>query len=121
MGKIPAAIGPYSVYREVGDLVFVSGQLPVDGNTGEFPSSEFEGQIKQVMENMKLVLEEMGANFDQVVKTTCFLKDLNDFGVFNEVYGSYFGTEFPARSAFQVAKLPKDALVEIEFIVNKGA
>ncbi|CAM3267833.1 Rid family detoxifying hydrolase [Vagococcus fessus] len=121
MGKIPAAIGPYSVYREVGDLVFVSGQLPVDGMTGEFPSDKFEDQIKQVMENMALILNEVGASFDQVVKTTCFLKDLNDFAVFNEVYGSYFGTEFPARSAFQVAKLPKDALVEIEFIIDKKA
>lgn len=119
MSKLPAAIGPYATYREAGGLIFVSGQLPVNGETGEIDAVDFKGQITQVMENMALVLEEVGASFDQVVKTTCFLSDLANFGVFNEVYGTYFKTEFPARSAFQVARLPKDALVEIEFIIQK--
>lgn len=119
MSKLPAAIGPYATYREAGGLIFVSGQLPVNGETGEIDAVDFKGQITQVMENMALVLEEVGASFKQVVKTTCFLSDLANFGVFNEVYGTYFKTEFPARSAFQVARLPKDALVEIEFIIQK--
>lgn len=119
MSKIPPAIGPYSTYRETTDLIFVSGQLPINGDTGNIESDDFLDQIKQVMENMALILKETGKSFDHVVKTTCFLTDLSYFGTFNEVYGSYFNTEFPARSAFQVSKLPKDALVEIEFIIQK--
>ena len=120
MAKLPAAIGPYATYRHAGDLIFVSGQLPVDGETGNFPSERIEDQAKQVMENMKLVLAECEANFDQVVKTTCFLSDIQNFVAFNEIYGSYFGTEFPARSAFEVGSLPKGALIEVEFVIYKG-
>lgn len=119
MSKIPKAIGPYSTYRETTDLIFVSGQLPINGNTGNIESEDFSDQIKQVMENMSLILKETGKTFDQIVKTTCFLTDLNHFGILNEVYGSYFNDEFPTRSAFEVSKLPKDALVEIEFIIQK--
>ena len=119
MSKIPAAIGPYATYREAGDLVFVSGQLPVNGMTGEIEATEIKGQTKQVMENIQLILNELGANFDQIVKTTCFLTDLGGFVSFNEVYGEYFKGDYPARSAFQVCALPKGALVEIEFVVKK--
>ncbi|MGX6962680.1 Rid family detoxifying hydrolase [Vagococcus xieshaowenii] len=119
MSKIPAAIGPYSTYREAGDLIFVSGQLPVNGMTGEIEATDIKGQTKQVMENIQLILNEVGANFDQIVKTTCFLTDFSGFVSFNEVYGEYFTGECPARSAFQVSALPKGALVEIEFIIKK--
>ena len=119
MSKIPTAIGPYSTYRETTDLIFVSGQIPINGETGNIESQEFSDQIKQVMENIALILKETHKSFDDIIKTTCFLTDLNDFELFNEVYGSYFKEEFPARSAFQVSKLPKDALVEIEFIIQK--
>lgn len=119
MSKLPAAIGPYSVYRKAGDFVFVSGQLPINGDTNEMPKT-FDAQCTQVMENIKLVLAELDASIDNIVKTTIFMQDLGDFQKLNEIYGSYFGKEFPARSAFQVCKLPKEALVEIEFIVHKG-
>ena len=119
MSKIPAAIGPYSTYREAGDLIFVSGQLPVNGMTGNVEATDITGQTKQVMDNIQLVLNEVGASFDQIVKTTCFLDDFSNFAAFNEVYGSYFSEIVPARSAFQVVALPKNALVEIEFIIKK--
>ncbi|MBO0437616.1 Rid family detoxifying hydrolase [Vagococcus fluvialis] len=119
MSKIPQAIGPYSTYRETTDLIFVSGQLPINGETGNIESDEFSNQIKQVMENISLILKETNNSFNDIIKTTCFLTDLSNFGIFNEVYGSYFNEEFPARSAFQVSKLPKDALIEIEFIIQK--
>ncbi|MGX6969412.1 Rid family detoxifying hydrolase [Vagococcus bubulae] len=119
MSKLPKPIGPYSVYREAGNLVFVSGQIPIDVETGEIVSDTIEGQATQVMENIQLILEEIGVDFNAIVKTTCFLQDLEHFNTFNKIYGSYFKEKTPARSAFQVAKLPKGALLEVEFIVSK--
>lgn len=119
MSKLPKPIGPYSVFREAGDLVFVSGQIPIDVETGDIVSDTIEGQAKQVMENIKLILDEVGVDFNAIVKTTCFLQDLEHFNTFNDIYGSYFTDKTPARSAFQVAKLPKGALLEVEFIIHK--
>lgn len=113
----PKAIGPYSQGTSYQGLVFTSGQLPLDTNTMEFVSGGIKEQARQSLENLKAVLEEAGASLDTVLKTCCFLSDMNDFVAFNEVYTDVFGTEAaPARSCVEVARLPKDALVEIEAI-----
>ncbi|KNX47372.1 RidA family protein [Helicobacter pylori] len=112
----PKAIGPYSQAIATNDLVFVSGQLGIDASTGEFKGADIHSQTTQSMENIKAVLKEAGLGMDSVVKTTILLKSLDDFSVVNGIYGSYFKEPYPARAAFQVAKLPKDALVEIEAI-----
>jgi len=113
----PAAIGPYSQAVQVGDLVFLSGQLGVNPETGDFAQGGVEAQTRQAFENIKAVLAQAGLTMDNVVKTTVFLQDMNDFAAMNGVYVTYF-TEgsYPARSAVQVAKLPKGGLVEIESI-----
>ena len=116
--KAPSAIGPYSQGVATGDMVFVSGQLPLDPATGEFPEG-IAAQTAQALENMKAILAEKGMTLDNVVKTTVFLADLNDFVPMNEVYGKYFAQPYPARSAIQVAKLPKNAPLEIECIAVK--
>lgn len=115
--KAPAAIGPYSQANIFGNLIFTSGQVPLDPDTGEIVGTTVEEQTKQVFKNIGALLEEAGSSFDQVLKTTVFIKDMNDFAKVNEIYGSYF-TEgaFPSRSAVEVARLPKDVLVEIETI-----
>ncbi|MBE7002792.1 MAG: RidA family protein [Ruminococcaceae bacterium] len=115
----PAAIGPYSQAVEVNGLVITSGQLPIDPATGSFPEG-IQAQTKQSLTNVRAILTEAGTDMDHVLKTTVFLKDMNDFAAMNEVYASFF-TEgcFPARSAVEVARLPKDALVEIEVIAAK--
>ncbi|GAA7208179.1 RidA family protein [Helicobacter pylori] len=115
----PKAIGPYSQAIATNDLVFVSGQLGIDASTGEFKGADIHSQTTQSMENIKAVLKEAGLGMDSVVKTTILLKNLDDFSVVNEIYGSYFKEPYPARATFQVAKLPKDALVEIEAIAIK--
>ncbi|GAB0052346.1 RidA family protein [Helicobacter pylori] len=115
----PKAIGPYSQAIATNDLVFVSGQLGIDASTGEFKGVDIHSQTTQSMENIKAVLKEAGLGMDSVVKTTILLKSLDDFSVVNEIYGSYFKEPYPARATFQVAKLPKDALVEIEAIAIK--
>ncbi|GAA8042567.1 RidA family protein [Helicobacter pylori] len=115
----PKAIGPYSQAIATNDLVFVSGQLGIDASTGEFKGTDIHSQTTQSMENIKAVLKEAGLGMDSVVKTTILLKSLDDFAVVNEIYGSYFKEPYPARATFQVAKLPKDALVEIEAIAIK--
>ncbi|GAA7954633.1 RidA family protein [Helicobacter pylori] len=115
----PKAIGPYSQAIATNDLVFVSGQLGIDASTGEFKGADIHSQTTQSMENIKAILKEAGLGMDSVVKTTILLKSLDDFSVVNEIYGSYFKEPYPARSTFQVAKLPKDALVEIEAIAIK--
>ncbi|GAA7474030.1 RidA family protein [Helicobacter pylori] len=115
----PKAIGPYSQAIATNDLVFVSGQLGIDASTGEFKGTDIHSQTTQSMENIKAVLKEAGLGMDSVVKTTILLKSLDDFSVVNEIYGSYFKEPYPARATFQVAKLPKDALVEIEAIAIK--
>lgn len=114
--KAPAAIGPYVQAIAVNNLVYTSGQLPIDPSSGEMPDS-IEDQTTVSLNNVKAVLEEAGSSMDKVVKTTVFLKDMNDFAAMNEVYQSFFAEgAYPARSAIQVAKLPKDALVEIEAV-----
>lgn len=115
----PKAIGPYSQAIATNDLVFVSGQLGIDVSTGEFKGTDIHAQTAQSMENIKAILKEAGLGMDSVVKTTILLKSLDDFAVVNEIYGSYFKEPYPARATFQVAKLPKDALVEIEAIAIK--
>ncbi|GAA8091515.1 RidA family protein [Helicobacter pylori] len=115
----PKAIGPYSQAIATNDLVFVSGQLGIDANTGEFKGADIHSQTTQSMENIKEILKEAGLGMDSVVKTTILLKSLDDFAVVNGIYGSYFKEPYPARATFQVAKLPKDALVEIEAIAIK--
>ncbi|HKL57151.1 MAG TPA: RidA family protein [Sphaerochaeta sp.] len=115
--KAPAAIGPYSQAIIAAPFVFTSGQLPVDPKTNELVGGDAANQAKQVFENMKAVLAEAGTDLSKVVKATVFLKDMNDFAAVNAVYASYFVEGIlPARSAVQVARLPKDVAVEIEMI-----
>lgn len=111
----PGAIGPYSQAMKAGNFIFTSGQLPIDPKNGEMPDT-IENQTKQSLENVKAILEEAGSDLSKVVKTTVFLKDMNHFAQMNAVYCTYFTENCPARSAIQVARLPKDALVEIEVI-----
>ena len=114
--KAPAAIGPYSQAISLGSLLITSGQLPLDPATGAFPEG-IAAQTRQSLANVKAILEEAGTDMEHVVKTTVFLKDMNDFGAMNEVYATFFQEgSYPARSAVEVARLPKDALVEIEVI-----
>lgn len=114
----PAAIGPYSQGIDTGSLVFTSGQLPLNPENGELAAS-IEEATKQSLENVKAVLEKAGSSLQKTVKCTVYLKDLNDFAAMNKVYAEYFSENCPARSCFQVAKLPMDALVEIEAIAVK--
>lgn len=113
----PGAIGPYSQAVRTGNLIFVSGQLPVNPATGEMPS-DIKEQTKQSLSNVKAILEEAEASLKDVVKATVFLKDMANFAQVNEVYGQYFTEECPARCCVEVAKLPKDAGVEIEVIAS---
>lgn len=114
----PEAIGPYSQGVIVGDFVYTSGQIPLNPVTGELVT-DIKLATKQSMENIKAILEEAGTSLNNVVKTSIFLKDLNDFEAVNEVYGTYFIENKPVRSCVQVAKLPKDAVIEIEAIAVK--
>lgn len=114
----PAAIGPYSQAISVGGLVFVSGQLPIDPATGAFAEGGIKELTRQSLTNMKAILEEAGTSMANVVKTTVFLADMNDFAAMNEVYAEFFAAPFPARSAVAVKTLPKGALVEIECIAQ---
>ncbi|WP_435923813.1 RidA family protein [Paenibacillus sp. DYY-L-2] len=114
----PGAIGPYSQAVQIGDLVFASGQLGLIPGTGDLASG-VEAQTEQALRNVIAILEAAGTGLDKVVKTTVFLNDMNDFAKVNEIYGSFFSEPYPARSAVQVARLPKDALVEIEVIASK--
>jgi 2-iminobutanoate/2-iminopropanoate deaminase len=116
----PAAIGPYSQAIAMGNTLYISGQLPLSPSTGLFAGDDIVSQTKQCLENMKAILAEAGVDMDNVVKTTVLLKDISDFGMMNEVYASYFTGTCPARAAFQVAALPKNALVEIEAIAVIG-
>ncbi|WP_421382537.1 2-iminobutanoate/2-iminopropanoate deaminase [Bacillus salacetis] len=113
--KAPAAIGPYSQGIIVNNLFYSSGQIPLTAE-GIMVEGTVEEQTHQVFKNLQAVLEEAGASLETVVKATVFIKDMNDFGAINEVYGEYFNTHKPARSCVEVARLPKDALVEIEVI-----
>lgn len=112
----PAAVGPYSQGIRVGNLLFVSGQLPIDPATGAFAEGGVEAQTAQSLANLKAILAEEGVGLDSVVKTTVFLANMDDFAAMNKIYASCFKADPPARSAFQVARLPKNAQVEIEAI-----
>ena len=112
----PAAIGPYSQAVKAGNLLFISGQVPLDPATGAVVEGDITVQTRRVLDNVKAILTEAGADFSNVVKTTVFLRDMNDFVPMNRVYAEYYPENCPARSAVQVARLPKDVSVEIETI-----
>ena len=114
----PAAIGPYSQAIQIGDLLFVSGQVPIDPDTGAVVEGDIRAQAQQSLNILKAILNAAGTNMGAVVKTTVFLADMNDFAAMNEVYAQFFQEPYPARSAVQVARLPKDAKVEIEAIAQ---
>ncbi len=116
MKKYPEAIGPYSAYRRVGNLLYTSGQLPINPETNEFPSDKIEHQTRQSLLNVKAIIEENGGSMDDILKTTVYLNDINDFHAMNEVYKEFFRSPYPARTAIAVDKLPKNALVEIEVV-----
>ncbi|HEX7117368.1 MAG TPA: RidA family protein [Longimicrobiales bacterium] len=118
--RAPEAIGPYSQAIVAGNLVFTAGQVPFDPETMQIVEGDVAVQTERVMENIKAVLEAAGASLSSVVKTTVFLKDMNDFAAMNEVYGRYFGDHKPARSTVEVARLPKDVRVEIETVAVVG-
>ncbi|WP_250227737.1 RidA family protein [Anaeropeptidivorans aminofermentans] len=113
----PGAIGPYSQGIKIGELIFTSGQLPVDPATGEM-YTDVKKATAQALENVKAILEEAGSSMEKAVKVVVFLQDMTDFAEVNEVYGTYFTENPPARSCYQVAKLPKDAIIEIEAIAT---
>lgn len=117
--KAPKAIGPYSQAIEANGLVITSGQLPIDPATGEFAPGGIKEQTRQSLTNAKAILEEAGISLANVMKTTVFLSDMNDFSAMNEVYAEFFNEPFPARSAIAVKTLPKNALVEVECIAAK--
>lgn len=112
----PAAVGPYSQAVEANGTLYISGQLPIDPATGAFAGDDIKAQTRQSLTNIRSILEAAGADMSKVVKTTVLLKDIADFGAMNEVYAEFFTAPYPARAAFQVAALPKDALVEIECV-----
>ncbi len=116
--KAPAAIGPYSQAIRTGNIVFVSGQLPINPETGAFPEGGIQEQTRQSLLNARAILQSEGLDLANVVKTTVFLSDIADFGPMNEIYAEFFTAPFPARCAFAVRDLPKGALVEIELIAE---
>jgi putative endoribonuclease L-PSP len=118
MSKYPKAVGSYSVYRICGDLIFISGQLPIDPTDGRLAEG-IEAQTKRSLENIGAVLSKLGLGFENIVKTTVFLSDIGNFTKMNEIYGGFFKEPYPARSAFAVKDLPKGAMVEIEVIAKK--
>ena len=118
--KAPGAIGPYSQAIQVGNLVYTSGQLPIDPATGLFPEGGIKEQTRQSLENIKAILQEAGLSMQSVVKTTVFLTDMGDFAEMNSVYAEFFAEPYPARSAVAVKTLPKNALVEIEVVAEIG-
>lgn len=117
--KAPKAIGPYNQAVNYNGMLFISGQIPINPETGEMPNN-IKDQTEQVMLNIKAILEEAGFTFDDVVKSTVLLKNIGDFAVMNEIYGRYYENKAPARAAYEVANLPKGALIEIETIAMRG-
>jgi len=115
-GRAPKAIGPYSQAVKAGGFIYASGQIPIDPATGAVAEGDIAVQAQRVLENLDAVLVAAGAGLKSVVKTTVFLRDMNDFARFNEVYARFFAPPFPARSTVQVARLPKDVLIEIEAV-----
>ena len=118
--KAPAAIGPYSQAVKYGNLIFTSGALGVDPATGAFVEGGIQAQTRQCLENLKAILEASGSSLQNVIKATVFIKDMNDFPKINEIYGQYFTEKQPGRSCVEVARLPKDGLIEIEAIAYIG-
>ena len=116
----PAAIGPYSQAIQVGNLVYTSGQIPINPATGSFVEGGIQEQTRQSLNNVKAILEEAGLGMETVIKTTVFMADMGDFAAMNEVYAQFFVEPYPARSAIAVKTLPKGALVEIEVVAAKG-
>jgi len=116
--RAPGAIGPYSQAVRLGDFIFTSGQIPIDPLSGNLVQGGIKEQTKRVLENIKGLLEDAGSSISDVVKTTVFLKDMNEFAQMNEVYGEYFRDKPPARSTVEVARLPKDVKIEIEVIAH---
>ncbi|HPT88904.1 MAG TPA: RidA family protein [Bacilli bacterium] len=116
----PAAIGPYSQAILVNNILFTSGQIPINPETNEIVSSDIEEQTKQVLKNIKAILEEAGYNLNDVAKTTIYLKDLQHFGTVNKIYEEFFNGHKPARTTIEVSRLPKDVLIEIDAIALKG-
>jgi 2-iminobutanoate/2-iminopropanoate deaminase len=116
--KAPAAIGPYSQAVKVGNLLFTSGMIPIDPATNTLVEGGIEVQAERALMNVKALLEESGSSLDKVVKTVVFIKDMNDFAKVNEIYAKYFTKDFPARSCVEVARLPKDVLIEMEAIAE---
>ena len=117
----PAAIGPYSPGIKIGQLLFLSGQIPIDPGSGQIIEGDVSAQTARVLENLGAVLQAAGADFANVAKTTIFLADLNDFAAVNEAYAKYFSAPFPARATVQVARLPRDVRVEIDAIAIVGS
>ena len=117
--KAPAAIGPYSHAIEVNGLLFTSGVIPIVPSTGELVEGDIEAQAEQAIGNLAALIEAAGAKIENTIKTTVFIKNMDDFTKVNEIYAKYFTTDFPARSCVEVARLPKDVLIEIEAIVEK--
>lgn len=115
----PAAIGPYVQACAFGELIFTSGQIPLEPNSMEIVAGGITEQSEQVMKNLSAVLEAVGSEASKVLKTTCFLSDMNNFSAFNQVYARYFGESAPARSTVEVARLPKDVLIEVEAIAHR--
>ena len=118
--KAPKALGPYSVANRIGNLVFTAGQLGLDPRTNELAPGGIEAETRQALTNLKYVLESAGSSLDQAVKTTVFLRDMNDFARMNAIYSQFFTQNFPARSTIQVAALPKGGAVEIEVVAVSG-
>jgi 2-iminobutanoate/2-iminopropanoate deaminase len=118
--RAPAAIGPYSQAIRAGGFLFISGQIPIDPATGGIVSGDIEAQTDRVLRNIRSIVDESGGSLQDVVKTTVFLADMDDFPAMNEVYGRYFHSEAPARSTVQVSRLPKDVRIEIEAIAWLG-
>ena len=118
--KAPAAIGPYSQAIIAGEMVYIAGQIPIDPATGLFSGNDIESQTKQSMENIKAILQAVGLTMQDVVKVNISMKDMNMFAKMNQVYCGYFKEPYPARAAVEVARLPKDAVIEIEAIAYKG-
>ena len=114
----PKAIGPYSQAIRAGSLLFLSGQIPIDPATGQMVDGDIAQQTHRVFKNLAAILQEAGASFDHVVRTTVYLADMNDFAAMNEVYGTYFSSPAPARATVQAARLPRDARVEIDLIAS---
>ena len=117
--KAPSAIGPYSQAVDKDGFIFVSGQLPIDETTGSFAGEDIASQARQSLQNIKYILEEAGLEMKDISKTTILLKNIEDFAVVNEIYGQFFSAPYPARATYEVARLPKDALIEIEAIAKR--